>query len=1417
MLLIDELSEFFRSKPDARALNEDARTLQLFGELTGSTPVWIVAAVQESIERTGDISQVTFRKIKDRFPVKFALSTLHIKALISGRLVKRKPGADEKLQGIYEYYRSHFPSFKWSLQDFQATYPVHPETISLLDGLGDLFSVHRGIVDFVHSRLAGDKSRRISGILERPAYELLGPDSIYDHFSTRMAEFSAFHVYPRHVVPHLDEVIKSTIENSSDRDLARRIVRILVLYKIHPTASVPVAKELTELVACALSDQDPDLNVQFVAEAILDPLVDKSRFLVKKKSETGDPLDDVYTVVTEEDPSKTLKAKLLRAASEIPFDDTRLLTKPFSEISGSLSWPGPGLLQGYSHSVTWRHSSRHLLVSFINPGEEDILKDRIGRSLLSADIDFAVVISLGKTDFQMEHTAVWEVPLPLDKENGSILREYLAAQDFSSGLRPSNPADAGLVQPALEAVQKLKPSAHNAALRAFYSGKFTDMNISVEPATLKIERFDGLLEAAGDFILESRYPGFKEIAPRKVLSSPVLFQRIIDGFVSPGRLSLTEARSRGLSDAIEGLAMPLGLVELRAGSYIFAPDPENHRLLSELFGLINTAGRTNLSDVMLSLRTGRFGLPVDTACFLFSALAHGGLLTLIKNNRAMPLELIRLNKVQSADALAPGEVIGRHDRETLMNECAFLSPKNGWESFGLRQQREAWQGVVKFRDWAHQVVIDMEKRLSSVADFSAFDAFDLQSLRYKLNSLSTLSGEIRKSYHAREGLEQFLKAWRSSGFTSHDIDFIKKMRSFLTRFAEHLVFVNHYVRHTVVDRAVSEDREIEKLRNNLVQLLENPETLVMDDDTGRLNDAFDRFRTVYADYYTKKHGEHYSCFEKKPLSRFAKRAYRLLQRLASIDVLDRPAGLETLFREMDVAKGIACRRNLAEELIRSPVCSCGFFPGETTVFQRIEDPEEVIEQCLDEYLRILKGPEIREAISARIFALSDSEPDTVKRLRSLNALLEDERSSSPPLLDLLDELTAKEISRSLSGRVTIERRPLKDLVAMLGGRRLAPDQVSEMVKEWVAISDKNTVIAIEDDAEPSRTGRGPALSWWAMIHPALFKQGIYHGMGDIETSLELQFPSLELRTPLAGMDDSALAGFIRDESFHTNAVRMAWLLFSERILSGSSWPDKAEPCSRHVDPEIARGIKERLTALKRIAAFGNLLLPDRLCIRIPLSEIMVDPWTTKELRSLAFEKIQDVSKSGKEWLSALSSVQPISLSDNPVVVIFDGVSPDVWLDTIDHSRYHFNDMELSWFRLETVPKTAFAVSELFGFSQDAMEEFGSLGIPYHHIKGDEAHGLFDLLPPFPADRPVVIRVSLVDQGAHAALLRLSEMPEVVCRFIENEFPRLKDLCVKQKRRFVVTTDHGLSITRTGFSHGRGGVFERAVFRAEMGI
>ncbi|RJQ52693.1 MAG: hypothetical protein C4530_18700 [Desulfobacteraceae bacterium] len=1424
VLIIDELSEFFRSKPDARSLNEDARTLQLLGELADTQPVWIIAAVQESIERTGDIAQVTFLKIKDRFPVKLVLSTLHIKALISRRLVKHRESTGAELYRIYEYLRLQFPSFSWRFEEFQAAYPVHPATIDLLNGLGDLFSEHRGIVDFVHFRIAGDPGRQIPGVLDRPSHVLLGPDSIYDHFCGRMAEFSALHVYPKYVVPHLDEVIERAIDDPEDRALARRIVRVLVLYAIHPTAELPGVRMLTELVSWTLSEQDPDLSVRFVAEAILDVLVRESRFLIKKDAGTpeSDPLESVYAVVAQEDPAKTFKNRLSRAASEIPLDDHRLLLEPLSELPESASWPGPTFLErDVFRTVGWCQSNRRALISFLRPGDENGLSDRIRQSLGAGECDFAVIFGLGKIDFKRDHTAVWEIPLPLAGGAARSLRDFLAARQLCSVLRTTHPAEAPLIQPAKETVKLLTSEAGHSALDIFYGGNFSDTRMDVEPVVRQMRRFDRLLEVAGEVLLEIRYPGYRKVAPRKGAPSRFLYQRLIDEFISVGSIGLRDAHTRGLSDAIEGLAAPLGLVELRSGSYVFAPDPDHHPLLASIFDQLGTAIPTDFAQLVLALQTGWYGLPKDTALFLISALAHGGLITLLKNGRAIPLELLRMTSVETADALAPGEVITRHDRDTFIESCPFLAPASGWTSFGLRQQREVWQNTVKFKEWAQKTAIEMESRLASVAEFSAFKNLDIDSLLSRLKALSVLSAEIKVSYPARNGLERFLSAWRESGLSAADIDLIKKMRTFLSRHAESFVFVNHYVRHSAVMQTAAEQTEIAVLQRAVLELLDQPEALIREENHSHVMEAFERFRTEYARVYGQVHADYYRRSEKKPLSKFAARANELLQRLASIEILDRPAGLKEVIGELTASPAPTCKRNLAEELLRSPVCNCGLLPGSPmppvgTLDLRL-DPDRAIEKCLIDYLGIMKRPEIREALSARIFALADADPDSAKRLRSLNALLENAHSSPAALLDILDESTAKEISRALSGRVSIERRPLADLTTQLGGRRLAPGQVREIIDKWMSVAGGNTVIAIDEDGSKpaAEAGMSPQY-WWSMLHSDLFTEDPGPGAREIESILERQFPAADLRQRLFGLDEKRLLRFLTEEPFHTHALQVAWQLLAERIISGAPLPHGTRMESRHADRELAGRINTRLAVLDRMQSLKDAPLPAALRLRIPLDAVLSDPWASAELRSLVRNRIGTLAKRGEDWLSTLSAAAPLALAENPMVVVVDGVSPDVWMEAKDALKEACDAVSGSWYRLEVRPDTASSMSALFGFAGDALDELASRGIDYLRIKGNEARGLIDLLPANSPEKPVVVSISLVDEAAHSALIPLYEMPGMLANLLNRELPRLRKICREQRRRLILTTDHGLTLGSTGLTHGRGGVYERALFRAEWG-
>jgi hypothetical protein len=145
-------------------------------------------------------------------------------------------------------------------------------------------------------------------------------------------------------------------------------------------------------------------------------------------------------------------------------------------------------------------------------------------------------------------------------------------------------------------------------------------------------------------------------------------------------------------------------------------------------------------------------------------------------------------------------------------------------------------------------------------------------------------------------------------------------------------------------------------------------------------------------------------------------------------------------------------------------------------------------------------------------------------------------------------------------------------------------------------------------------------------------------------------------------------------------------------------------------------------------------------VRIALSKILVDPWVSPQLRNLVHQKIQETHRAGEQWLTALPAVLPINLASNPVVVILDGISPDVWLKTLEEAIIKLSDTTVSWQRLEVMPVTAPAISSLFGFAGDPLDEFHVRGIDYHQVSGNEAHGLADLLPEFAPDKPAIISI-----------------------------------------------------------------------------
>ncbi len=1417
VLLIDELSEFFRSKTSSSLLNEDARTLQFLGELSGSSPLWIIAAVQESVERTGDIAQATFRKIKDRFPIRFYLSTLHIRDLIAKRLIKHKEGADEHLYHIHENYRNYFPSFTCAWDIFRTIYPIHPTTLSLLEGLGELFSQHRGIVDFVHARCAGDPARGIQGILDHPCTELLAPDSIYEHFTTRLSEFSAFHIYPRQIVPHLDEVIEKVLDKE-DHELARKLIRILVLYTIHPTAKRPDVRTLAELSSCLLASHDPDVNVQFIADAVLDPIVEHSRFLVKEPC-TADYTRTVYTIITQEDHGKTLKAKIARATGEILPKDQRLVLEPLSRLEASISWPGPEVLQHpVERTVTWRQSPRAAVVVFIQQGMEKVLADRIGSMIESGKVDFALVISVGATSFSCAHTAVWQIPF--SGGDHDVLREFLALTMLAGELSRSNPADAPLIPLINERITWSEQAAAQEILARIYTGSFSNPAIHIDSPALQIKRFDRLLEAAGDYVLEERYPKFKQIASTHLLPSPRLYHDLFEHFIVPGSVTLGEARNMGLSQAIDSIAAPLGLVEVKSGSYRVSPNPADHAFLSYVFGLFHASETTPIEQVLHLMRTGPYGVPADTAEFLLASLAHSGLISLLRQGRSVPLDFLKLNSVANADAVAPGELISQNDRETLQTECAFLFPAGkGPGPFGLKQQRELWQTVVKLKKSLQTLLHELNSTLVSVSEYSAFASFDLDAIREKCADIQNIIDEIKVSYTARDGLERFCRTWRQLDITAEDMGFIKKCRRFFLEHAEYFIFIVHYLRHQSVENAVRCDTGVEECYNEVTRFIQDPMCMVIIDEGQGLDQAFAVFRKTYAACYSGFHERFYKTVEKPALSKYAQRVLFILRNLAGVSVLDRPPGLEQLLQEFDKPPMPVCRRSVHEELLRSPVCGCTIKVGDELPAPVAEEPEKTIETCLEQYVRILGSPEVLEPLGARIYALGDINPAVSKRLDRLCILLKKKKAVEPTLLlDLLDAEIIGEIGVAVSGRTVITPRPLDSLTATLAGRRLTPDKIRRIVDEWLATADREAIISIEGSA-PAVPGKKIGLpQWWLFLRPDIFpvqQNALSEAeLESIAQSVEELFPAGDLNKILSGFDTGQLVRFIIGERIHTRALRTAWLQLAQRVCANDVLPEDIDTGSMHIHPTEAAALDRRTKQLRTLAGRMRAPFPQRLGTRIQCASIIHDPWASLDLQNAAEGLIREVTAAGGDWLATLPVLEPIDLLESPVVLLIDALAPDIWLDVLPALEPFLKNTVQTWSRLEAAPQTVPAMNALFNLDHraDPIDSFAAQDIAYNRIEGNESVALTDQMLPLVRDSAAVIRLGILDRAVHTGSMRLCDLPELLHTVLSNNLPGLIELCSREKRKLILTTDHGLTFSKKRLSHGTSGLFEQAIIR-----
>ncbi len=658
VLLIDELSEFLRSKPGREALYEDVRFLQFLGELAADQPLWTLAAVQEQIEHTGLLERAQYRKIKDRFPLRLSLSPTHVFELISRCILVRKPGYDESVATWIARISAALPKGTVDRGALLACYPMHPATLELLEEVRDRFGQARGAVDFTVARLGGDPTRGIEPFLDRPFGEVLTPDHLVLHFSSLFEMQPEFVPVSQLLMPSFRRSGAELFEKPKARELAERLLNLLVLVYLSPARESLKASEAASWLLLGLSRVDPERSVAF-AERTLSTLADRGRYVVRRGAG--------YALDFRDDGTEGLEHAVRRELDELGPEPEPL----FELIAPLLSAEGfsPFVLpreQWQLRKVRWLFHERDAAVYL---GCERPPGRTTGPCL-------CVRLPWGPAEAAPDAFTVLPTPMSL----GDELRELAAM------VRLRERSLAPEVSRRLEQRVAERATRFEAEIKTAYAqARFVDpRGLVLDAPRIDTSRpFGHAIERYLERVFERTWPGFQRYAP----SYGPLPADALRAFMRAALDSeITEASTDELFQLVrEAYLLPMGLMRREGRRYAVAGRLEQHELVKRLRAVLDAHPQPKL--VYAHLAEPVYGLVPDQVHVLLLFLLALGDVDILKGRRSYRESFEMLPSPLSYDRIVPGRTLSPEHTRALDIFCRGLriATPERWTVLSQRQ------------------------------------------------------------------------------------------------------------------------------------------------------------------------------------------------------------------------------------------------------------------------------------------------------------------------------------------------------------------------------------------------------------------------------------------------------------------------------------------------------------------------------------------------------------------------------------------------------------------------------------------------------------------------------------------------------------------------------------------------------------
>ena len=1086
VFMVDELSEFLRSKADARAYNEDIRFLQYLGEEAGAFPFWVIATLQEWIEETGEIHQDTFNKIKDRYPVRLSLGQAHIEELVSERLIRHREGADVRIGALFDELKAYFPSFQVTRERFVRLYPVHPTTSWLLDRLKALFSEHRGVVDFIHFRLKGDPERQIPSRLDRPARELLTPEIIFDHFVERIRERAETQIYVERVFEGYREEIPEIFKDPDQQKIALNAIKLLILFTISPSQFKNTARSMAEMILFPITSLDTEINYQFLQD-ILDRLAKEGSYV--RVEPHADPTKNHYFLDLKADISGILRRRIRHMASQFFPEDRRLFTQ-LAPMVESPYLPLAGWFEAGRQNLhlQWQHTRRGgtLQLRQLDEISKTEIRDLAERWARDEEDFFVLVGTPHRREEQFTHVKenllpfireahpglfLFWLPTSFD-EDSTVLKEVLAATLMRRKLDPDASEKEKQTESFLDSfIQGRKERLTEAFHRIYFHGNLLWDENKVELSRLGYLTQEKFLTEFIHPLLERRFPGHARVQPYMNPLLPGILKEMVGDFLSNGHMVADDPSRRGLRDVLEGILKPMGLIRKNGRKYELQVNPRQNELVRVFLEKMDDRETVPVEEMYWAFRKGEYGLLTHQFEILVLAMLFSGNLVAYKGMfRKGPEELSRTG-IKGITSLGKGEVLTEALQQAISSH-PLISRSFKNVPVTLTLQEELWNEIKDRKAPALEELESMKSRIRWAAGFEAFRNMPWEAILRDMDDLGAQWEEVKVSLPSREGLGRFISAGQGDPSLEKKLKDAEMAHRFLDQ-AERILFVHQYIkdqtfvmpseetyvqsdpsaRHSIQEPGhETEYTALRRKREEIITFFDEKRPFpVSEEALADLFRRFQRLRDSYCSLYVEAHGK------ERGKERFRRheellqsRRYQLLKRLDKLEMVSVEHNRRSVEHDLSAVLEHCCNRSPMELLPAQPRCSCGFQLGETLLLKPVNELEREIDEGILETLAALKAPAIQEKIIPYLEGLDlvekGDEAEAVRRFLTVSP-------KDEAFLDRLDRALTPQvifhINEAFHGKVLVVERNVDRLYQSLVHRKYTLSQTRKIIREWL--------------------------------------------------------------------------------------------------------------------------------------------------------------------------------------------------------------------------------------------------------------------------------------------------------------------------------------------------------------------------------